>query len=129
MKENVPMLGVSNHNLAEIKQANEILKSHGLKLSAVQNHYSLINRSSEASGILKYCRENGIVFFSYMVLEQGALSGKYDTAHPMPEGSARAQAYGPILDKLFCTFLHVFLPFCRTSNPMLSAITRKWINL
>ncbi len=99
-KENVPMLGVSNHNLAEIKQANEILKSHGLKLSAVQNHYSLINRSSEASGILKYCRENGIVFFSYMVLEQGALSGKYDTAHPMPEGSARAQAYGPILDKL-----------------------------
>ena len=23
---------------------------------------------------------------------------------------------------LFCTFLHVFLPFCRTSNPLLSAI-------
>ena len=35
-----------------------------------------------------------------MVLEQGALSGKYDTAHPMPAGSARAQAYNPILDKL-----------------------------
>ena len=35
-----------------------------------------------------------------MVLEQGALSGKYDTAHPMPEGSARAQAYNPILNKL-----------------------------
>lgn len=99
-KENVPMLGVSNHNLAEIKQANEILKSHGLRLSAVQNHYSLINRSSEASGILDYCKENGIVFFSYMVLEQGALSGQYDTAHPMPAGSARAQAYNPILDKL-----------------------------
>ena len=48
-KDNVPMIGVSNHNLAEIKQANEILKAHGLKLSAVQNHYSLINRSSEAS--------------------------------------------------------------------------------
>ena len=37
-KDNVPLLGVSNHNLAEIKQANEILKAHGLKLSAVQNH-------------------------------------------------------------------------------------------
>ena len=96
-KENVPMLGVSNHNLAEIKQANDILKAHGLRLSAVQNHYSLINRSSEDSGILEYCRENDIVFFSYMVLEQGALSGKYDTAHPMPAGSARAQAYNPIL--------------------------------
>ena len=99
-KENVPVLGVSNHNLAEIKEANEILKSHGLKLGAVQNHYSLINRSSEDSGILDYCKENGIIFFSYMVLEQGALSGKYDTKHPMPEGSARAETYNPVLDKL-----------------------------
>ncbi len=99
-KDNVPLIGVSNHNLAEIKQADEILKSHGLKLSAVQNHYSLLNRSSEDSGILKYCHENGIYFFSYMVLEQGALSGKYDSMHPMPEGSARAQAYNPVLDKL-----------------------------
>ena len=99
-KDNVPLLGVSNHNLAEIKQADEILKAHGLKLSAVQNHYSLINRSSEDSGILEYCKENGIYFFAYMVLEQGALSGKYDTAHPMPEGSARARTYNPVLDKL-----------------------------
>ena len=99
-KANVPMLGVSNHNLAEIKQANEILKAHGLRLSAVQNHYSLINRSSEESGILRYCRENDIVFFSYMVLEQGVLSGKYDTNHPMPEGSDRAATYNPVLDKL-----------------------------
>lgn len=37
-KENVPIIGVSNHNLAEIKQADEILKAHGLKLGAVQNH-------------------------------------------------------------------------------------------
>lgn len=99
-KEDVPLLGVSNHNLAEIKQVDEILKAHGLKLSAVQNHYSLINRSSEDSGILDYCKENGICFFAYMVLEQGALSGKYDTAHPMPEGSARAETYNPVLDKL-----------------------------
>ena len=99
-RSDVPMFGVSNHNLAEIEQAAAILEAHGLKLSAVQNHYSLINRSSEESGILDYCAKNGLYFFAYMVLEQGALSGKYDTAHPMPEGSARAQAYNPILDKL-----------------------------
>ena len=99
-KDNAPLIGVSNHNLAEIKQANEILKAHGLKLSAVQNHYSLINRSSEDSGILDYCRDHGVTFFAYMVLEQGALSGKYDTAHPMPAGSARAETYNPVLDKL-----------------------------
>ena len=99
-KDKVPLLGVSNHNLAEIRQASDILQAHGLRLSAVQNHYSLLNRSSEHSGILKYCKENGLHFFSYMVLEQGALSGRYDTAHPMPEGSERAKIYNPALDKL-----------------------------
>ena len=99
-RSDAPLIGVSNHNLEEIRQADAILRAHGLKLSAVQNHYSLINRSSEESGILDYCAQNGVHFFAYMVLEQGALSGKYDPAHPMPEGSARAQTYNPILDKL-----------------------------
>ncbi len=99
-REDAPMIGVSNHNLAEIKEADAILREHGLKLGAVQNHLSLINRSSIDSGILDWCKENDVVFFSYMVLEQGALSGKYDTKHPMPEGSARAQTYNPVLDKL-----------------------------
>ena len=69
-------IGLSNHNLAEIKEAAEILKKEGLRISAIQNHYSLLNRSSEDSGILDYCKENDITFFAYMVLEQGALSGK-----------------------------------------------------
>ncbi|MCC6093803.1 MAG: aldo/keto reductase [Eubacterium sp.] len=99
-REDAPMIGVSNHNLAQIKEADAILRAHGLKLGAVQNHYSLLNRSSEDSGILDYCRENGIVFFAYMVLEQGALSGKYDTKHPMPADSGRGQTYNPVLDKL-----------------------------
>lgn len=99
-REDAPIIGVSNHNLAEIKEADEILRSHGLKLGAVQNHFSLLNRSSEDSGILKYCRENDIHFFAYMVLEQGALSGKYDTKNPMPADSGRAATYNPVLDKL-----------------------------
>ncbi len=99
-EHDIKMIGVSNHNLAEIKEANEILKEAGLKLGAVQNHYSLLNRSSEDSGILEYCKENDIIFFSYMVLEQGALSGKYGTAHPFPEGSDRANAYGGSLAEI-----------------------------
>ena len=93
-------IGLSNHNLAEIKEAAEILKKEGLRISAIQNHYSLLNRSSEESGILDYCKENDIIFFAYMVLEQGALSGKYDTQHPLPEGSDRAAVYNPILPDL-----------------------------
>ena len=99
-KNNIPLIGVSNHNLNEIKEANNILKKYNLKLSAVQNHYSLLNRSSEESGILKYCKDNNIYFFSYMILEQGALTGKYDTNNPMPENSERGKIYNPVLDKL-----------------------------
>ena len=65
----VKSVGVSNHSLAELKRANAILQESGCKVEAVQNHFSLLNRSSESSGILDYCKENGIVFFAYMVLE------------------------------------------------------------
>ena len=93
-------IGVSNHSLAEIKQANEILNKEGLKISAVQNHYSLLNRTSETSGIIDYCDKNDITFFAYMVLEQGALSGKYNSEHPFPAGSDRAKSYNSKLDEL-----------------------------
>lgn len=93
-------IGLSNHNLAEIKEAAAILAAEGLKISAIQNHYSLLNRSSENSGILDYCRENDILFFSYMVLEQGALSGNYDTQHPFPADSDRGNVYNPMLPQI-----------------------------
>lgn len=96
----VKRVGVSNHNLAQIKRAEEILSKEGVHLSAIQNHYSLLYRSSEKAGILDYCKENGIDFWAYMVLEQGALSGKYDTAHPLPEGSQRGDTYNPLLPQI-----------------------------
>lgn len=98
--EDIPLIGVSNHNLAEIKQAVEILEKYKLKLSAVQNHFSLLNRSSENSGILDYCKKNKIHFFSYMVLEQGALSGKYNQNNLMPENSERGKIYNPQMEKI-----------------------------
>lgn len=63
----VKRVGVSNHNLAQIRRANEILNASGYSLSAVQNHYSLLYRASEEAGILDYCRQNNITFFAYMV--------------------------------------------------------------
>ena len=56
----VKHVGVSNHNLGEIKLANQILGEAGFKVEAVQNHYSLLHRSSEDAGILGYCRDHGI---------------------------------------------------------------------
>ena len=66
----VKRVGVSNHNIKEIRRANEILSEAGFKVSAVQNHFSLLYRSSEKGGVLDYCKENGIEFWAYMVLEQ-----------------------------------------------------------
>lgn len=93
-------IGVSNHNLAQIKRANEILAKEGLKVSAVQNHYSLLHRSSERAGILEYCKENDITFYAYMVLEQGALTGKYTEENPFPAGTGRGDSYNPHLKEL-----------------------------
>lgn len=110
----VRRVGVSNHNLAQIQRAEEILAKEGVRLSAIQNHYSLLYRSSEKAGILDYCRQRGMDFFAYMVLEQGALGGKYNAAHPMPEGSQRAATYNPMLPRL------------ETLNALLGKIGRKY---
>ncbi len=96
----VKRVGVSNHNLDEIRRANEILNKEGFRISAVQNHYSLLYRSSEKAGILDYCKQNDISFWAYMVLEQGALSGKYNKENPLPAESDRGKRYNPVLDKL-----------------------------
>lgn len=93
-------VGVSNHNIKEIALADQILGEAGFRVEAVQNHYSLLYRGSERAGILGYCREHDVRFFSYMVLEQGALTGRYSPANPLPEGSGRAAGYNGILPQL-----------------------------
>lgn len=96
----VKAVGVSNHSLAQIERVEEILAEGGVELSAVQNHYSLLYRASETTGVLDHCHGNGIGFWPYMVLEQGALTGAYDVDHPLPEGSDRARTYNPVLPQL-----------------------------
>ncbi|MGT2829630.1 aldo/keto reductase [Streptococcus hillyeri] len=96
----VKRIGVSNHSLDQVKRVQEILKPAGVQISAVQNHFSLLYRNSIENGLLDYCKENDIQFFSYMVLEQGALSGKYDNQHPMPADSNRGKTYNPMFPAL-----------------------------
>lgn len=96
----VKHIGVSNHNLSEIKLADQILGEAGFRVEAIQNHFSLLYRSSEYAGILDYCHNQSIPFFAYMVLEQGALTGKYSPDNPLPEGSSRAKIYNGMLAQL-----------------------------
>lgn len=89
----IKALGVSNHTLAQVNRVIEILGESGCRLSAVQNHLSLMHRASLDSGLVDFCRANSIDFYSYMVLEQGALTGRFDAAHPMPSESGRGAFY------------------------------------
>lgn len=86
-------IGVSNFNLDQVKKAEKILERYGFKLAGIQNHYSLIFRKYETENMLSYCNEKNIPFFSYMVLEQGALTGRFNSKHGFPIFSRRGIAF------------------------------------
>lgn len=86
-------IGLSNGNIEQIKLAQNVLDKYGMKLYAVQNHYSLLSMEREEA-ILSYCKEQGINFWGYMILEQGALSGHYDAKHHFPLLSMRGLSFG-----------------------------------
>ncbi|MBR3039256.1 MAG: aldo/keto reductase [Lachnospiraceae bacterium] len=88
MKEGkIKSLGISNVSLQHIKTAEATLAKEGLKLGAVQNHFSLIRNDQQP--IIDYCNSNGIMYCAYMVLEQGALSGHYSAEKHFPTFSMR----------------------------------------
>ena len=95
----ISRIGLSNFGLEEIKSSEEILSEYGIRPYGVQNHFSLLSRSSEKSGIIEYCKEKNMKFFSYMVLEQGALTGKYNSSRKFADSSGRAKNYNKVLDR------------------------------
>lgn len=66
-------IGVSNFTLEECQESKAILDSAGIPLYGVQNHYSIICREWEKNGLLQWCRDNGILFWGWAVLEEGLL--------------------------------------------------------
>lgn len=86
-------IGLSNGNIEQIRLAEIILRENGSSLAAVQNHYSLLTLERE-SAVLEYCLSNRILFFGYMILEQGALSGHYDAEKHFPSLSMRGLSFG-----------------------------------
>ena len=70
----IKYIGVSNFTLDECKKSKEILSRYGIALYGVQNHYSIICRDWEKSGLLQWCQDNGILFWGWAVLEEGLLA-------------------------------------------------------
>ena len=93
-QKKVKCIGVSNFNFIQIKETQTLLNKFGMKLDAVQNHYSLISIHEEQDKIIEWCHQNQVVYFAYMVLEQGALTGHYNSQNSFPFFSIRNFMFG-----------------------------------
>ncbi len=87
----IKSVGISNVSMDDIKTAEKFLKNNGLKLGAVQNHFSLLRNDQQP--IIDYCNSKGIRYYAYMVLEQGALTGRYNAGNHFPVFSMRNFAF------------------------------------
>ena len=83
----IRFIGISNVSMNDIKAAEELLGQHGFRLGAVQNHFSLLRNDQQP--IIDYCNSRGITYYAYMVLEQGALAGRYNSRNHFPTFSMR----------------------------------------
>lgn len=123
--DKVKSTGLSNCNIAQIKEAKNILESNGFKLAAVQNHFSLLSMKRQQD-IIKFCNENDILFFGYMVLEQGALSGHYDANNPFPIFSMRGLSFSKGKFKKIQPLLDYERELSRKYNVDVSQIPIAW---
>ncbi|MCL4870237.1 MAG: aldo/keto reductase [Anaerolineae bacterium] len=66
----VRYLGVSNFDLAELKQAQALSDT---PIVTNQIPYSVTTRTYKQNGVIPYCQENGIVVTAYSPVEEGRL--------------------------------------------------------
>ncbi|MFC4778328.1 aldo/keto reductase [Paenibacillus sp. GCM10023252] len=70
-------VGVSNFSAGKMREADRVLREHGLRLASNQVKYNLLDRRIENNGILGTAKELGVAIIAYSPLEQGILSGKF----------------------------------------------------
>ncbi|KAF2742272.1 Aldo/keto reductase [Sporormia fimetaria CBS 119925] len=78
-------IAVANYDTEDMIKMQEELAKYGVPLAANQCEFSVLRRQPELSGLLKACKERGIVFQSYSSLGQGRLTGKYTKDHQPPK--------------------------------------------
>jgi aryl-alcohol dehydrogenase-like predicted oxidoreductase len=88
----IKAVGVSNYSESEMRALDRALAEYGIPLATNQIEYSLLRTMPDANGMLRACRELGIVLLAYSPMAMGRLTGKYDAAHP-PQGRRDFSAY------------------------------------
>lgn len=79
-------VGVSNYSEAEVRALHAALAKRGIPLATNQLEYSLLRTHPERVGLLRACRELGVVVLAYSPLGMGRLTGKYSASNPPPGG-------------------------------------------
>jgi aryl-alcohol dehydrogenase-like predicted oxidoreductase len=80
----VRAVGVSNYSEREVRAIHAALAVYGVPLASNQVEFSLLRTAPEADGLLRACRELGVVVLAYSPLAQGRLTGKYTAGNPPP---------------------------------------------
>lgn len=85
-------VGVANYSLEDVIKMQEELAKYGVPLVINQVEFSVLRRLLDLNGLLKACKECGIVLQSYSSLAQGRLIGKY-TKENLPPKQYRFSSY------------------------------------
>jgi aryl-alcohol dehydrogenase-like predicted oxidoreductase len=95
----IEAVGVSNYDLAQTIEADNVLKEHGSRLASNQVEYHLLERRIEKNGLMDKCNELGIKIIAYSPLAMGILTGKYTPENP-PSGVRNSQYNHDFLAKI-----------------------------
>jgi aryl-alcohol dehydrogenase-like predicted oxidoreductase len=93
----VRTFGVSNLDAGQLREA---AAPGDMRLVALQNEYSLLERDAERE-LLPLAREHGISFVPYFPLARGLLTGKFRRGEPPPEGTRLASSPERLTDAAF----------------------------
>jgi aryl-alcohol dehydrogenase-like predicted oxidoreductase len=80
----VKAVGVSNYSEQEMRAIHAALAAHGIPLATNQIEFSLLRTMPGSNGLLRACKELGVVVLAYSPLGQGRLTGKYNARKPPP---------------------------------------------
>lgn len=93
-------VGISMYPEKQTREAVRILKDMGVPCLIHQPNYSILNRWIEEDGTMAACDELGVGIIAFSPLQQGILSGKYNTLQGDLSGTRASENYSLSANRL-----------------------------
>ncbi|MCR4920153.1 MAG: aldo/keto reductase [Bacteroidaceae bacterium] len=84
-------VGISNWPLEQLRVGEKYLREHDVPLLIYQGRLNYIDRKPMDTGILDFCREQGVGFIAFSPLAQGLLTDRYLNGIPSDSRMARSK--------------------------------------